>query len=253
MDLTPDDIAAIRFRGTRYAYDRSEVDRFRDRVIAALVQYEEALAAANRRNAELERRQGRQVRRPEPRQTAPAQSATDEQDFDVWRASLSDAARRTRIIEAALEEARMVRQIAAEQAAEEIVRLTHDAREEALRITQRAARLATSTEEAARRRAGEILGASGAPDTAADIEVLTERIVHLRSTIAAVQDRLESMTTDLEDDRHAADDHADVIEIDLRASNGTAVRSRAASDDGVPTTEELEARIAELQTRLDSD
>jgi cell division septum initiation protein DivIVA len=54
MDLTSEEVAATRFTGTRYVYNRREVDTFVRRVSTTLLDYERELARAAARMAALE-------------------------------------------------------------------------------------------------------------------------------------------------------------------------------------------------------
>jgi hypothetical protein len=179
----------------------------------------------------------------------------------------------------------MIRALASVKAAEEINLLTAGARSNALQMTQRAAQLATQTEEAAHHRAGKIIEAAALPAGPDDLNVLNERIVHLRSTIAAVQDRLGSIeSSDAgeapskadEAPAEAGDAPTEVIELDLRdgadepkpktprkrrpatatKKKSTATTKKAAATQKratVPTTADLEAKLSELQDQLDAD
>jgi len=217
MDLTAHEAANIRFRGTRYAYDRLEVDRFLSKVVAALDAHEAALARAQARIEKLEKAEARLPRflaraaAPDPHRSAP-------ESFEEWRSELAIAAETEHLRSLAREEARMIRALAAVKAAEEIDLLTASARADALRMTQRAAQLATQTEEAAHHRAGEIMEAASLPTGPEDLHALNERIVHLRSTIAAMQDRLGSISATGADEGHTSADGtpAEIIELDLR-------------------------------------
>jgi hypothetical protein len=256
MDLSADEAAAIHFRGTRYAYDRREVDRFRERVIAALTAHEAERAAAEQRIRELERIQSHRPLRLRGRvaeeSVALQPSVVPPEDFVRWHAELIAAATYDRIRAMANEEARMIRAVAICQAADEIERLTGSARVEALEVTRRAARLAGQTEEQARARADAIIDATiRNPDV--DVEVLARRIDDLRAGIADVQARLAATSAP----------EGQVITLDLRepaveeakaaAAGGTRRKARRSKSSAAPTTSEVEAKTVELRERLDPD
>jgi hypothetical protein len=256
MHLSADVAAEIRFRGTRYAYDRREVDRFRERVIDTLRAYEAAVAAAEERIRELERSQSHRPSRLRSRVVEDAVGSPPgeypPESFRRWHADMASTDAAARIRSMALEEARMIRAVAAEQAEEEIERLTDGARLEALEVTRRAARLAGQTEEEARVRADAILDATiRNPDV--DVDDLARRIDDLRSGIAAVQARLQA----------TAEPEGEAVTVDLRksmaeeaspaVSGGTRKKDRRSRRQPVPTTAELEVKAAELRKRLDPD
>jgi hypothetical protein len=270
MDLSANEAAETHFRGTRYAYDRREVDAFRERVVASLAAYEQALGDAKARIAELEKAQIPAFRRSggRPVGTEPSTPTSDPLEmFERWRAEQQTLAELDAMLDAAREEARMVRSVAVEQAADEIAVLTSQARDEALAVTRRAAQLASETEEAARRRADEIIESVPVPagteaGTVGDVDEISRRIVHLRSSIAAVQNRLESLVLD----PHQAG--GEVIEIDLRNDpnapgpepepKSSAKRKRKkkrakAAAEPAPSAQEIQDRVAQLRERLGSD
>lgn len=274
MSITSRDAARIRFRGTRFAYDRGEVDEFHREVVVALAGYEAALEEAEAKLARLNRSNRGLVRagrgEAEPRaavaETATGSRGPDDrlQRFHRWRADKAAELEIAAVLAGAREEAAMIRATAAARAEDEIERMTATARNEARAITKRAALLAADTEEAARQRAGAILDE---PDRetgeaqaagAAEMQVLSERIVRLRSSIADVQGRLESLTADGND----AQPGAEVIDLDLRdaadeETPGSTRRRRrskvAAMADAEVATEALEAKMEELKRRLSSD
>jgi DivIVA domain-containing protein len=55
MNLSTSDVQRARFRGTRHAYDRREVDAFLERVVATLASHETALESANRELAGMKK------------------------------------------------------------------------------------------------------------------------------------------------------------------------------------------------------
>ena len=264
MAFTAHDAAQTRFRGTRYAYDRREVERFRDLVVAALQAHEATLAATERRIGELERTQ---VKGPRFRSRALASGAhevvpvdaetagPDEAvpaSFDVWRMSMSAAAESDAVRRLAAEEARMIRAVASEQAADQIAKLTAQARAHALQVTQRAASLATRTEEAARERVGKMIESAAVPGSDGEAKALNRRMLELRSTIEVVQQRLEALAPGAD----AAS--TDVISLDLR-DEGELVeptgpprkRRRARGKGRFPKAEDLAAKMLELESRLE--
>ncbi len=273
MSFTSRDAARIRFRGTRFAYDRAEVDEFHREVVVALAGYEAALEEAEEKLTRLNRanrglnRAGRGDGEPRVAKAAtPSHSATADDpltSFHRWRAELAAQLEVQALLDSAREEAAMIRETTAVRASDEIERLTAAARDEARAITKRAALLAADTEEAARRRAGEILEGSDRAEGwdravgAAEMQVLSERIVRLRSSIADVQGRLESLSGD-----EGAVSGGEIIDLDLRDvpedSKPSSKRSRrrpkvAAIADAEITTESLEAKMAELKRKLAAD
>lgn len=273
MSFTSRDAARIRFRGTRFAYDRAEVDEFHREVVVAMAGYEAALEEAeakltrlNRSNRGLVRAgRGEMDQRPVG-QSAPSSATSLDPlaGFHEWRAAKAAELEIAAKLAAAHEEATMLRATTAARAADEIERLTAAARDEARAITKRAALLAADTEEAARRRAEEILEDSDqAPEGSqavgvAEMQVLSERIVRLRSSIADVQGRLESLTGS----ETQGDSGGEIIDLDLRdsadqtTSESKRTRRRpkvGAMADAEVTTETLEAKMADLKRRLASD
>ena len=268
MRFTSRDAARVRFRGTRFAYDRSEVDAFHREVVMALTEYEAALEEAEAKLTRLSRsnrglvRAGRgEVDGPH---AAPTAAAAEDPlaGFHRWRADKAAQLEIEAMLGAAREEAAMIRATTAVRAADEIERMTAEARTDARAVTKRAAALAAETEEAARQRAGEILDDSDQaagrdqPAEAADMQVLSERIVRLRSSIADVQSRLESLSSD-EDDGPASGEIIDLRNApDEPASEAKPQRRRtrvAAMADAEVATEALEAKMADLKRRLASD
>jgi hypothetical protein len=272
MAFTADDAAKTRFRGTRYAYDRREVEQFRERVITALRGYEEALGGMQLRISELERTQVKgprfrsralaaDVRDREPLDVATQPDSADTEDgvppaFERWRVARATADEVEQIRRLALEEARMISAIAPERAAEQIAELTSNARSYALQVTQRAASLATRTEEAARQRVGRLIETAPMPGSDGEAQALNRRMLELRSTIEVVQERLASMAPE-----GGRDSGGEIISLDLRNEPEIAEpsllerrqRPRTRRSVRFPRAEDLAAKMVELESRLDSD
>jgi hypothetical protein len=269
MSFTSRDAARTRFRGTRFAYDRSEVDAFHREVVVALAEYEAALEEAEAKLTRLNRsnrglvRAGRGEADAQKAATPMVPAVADDPlaDFHRWRADKAAQFEVAATLAAAHEEAAMIRATTAARAAHEIEQLTAGARTEARAITRRAAALAADTEEAARVRAGEILddsdrGTDWDPAVgAAEMQVLSERIVRLRGSIADVQGRLEALAGE-EDAREVGGEIIDLRDTpDESAPESHRKRRRpkvGAMADAQVTAEALEAKMTELKRRLGS-